>query len=91
MPRVGNPESIAHFASTERSTAVRTRLLTVIQIVLYGQLFLLGAVVWLRNRKTEAPLLDVGVSALCCVLDFSGSSAVSVDTGQPIRFIHHGR
>jgi hypothetical protein len=53
LPRVGNPEAITDFAARERSIVVRSRLLTVVQIVVYLQLFLLGAVVWLRNRDQK--------------------------------------
>ena len=53
VPRVGNAVAIATLAASDRSTLVRARLLTVAQIVVYLQLFLLGAVVWLRNRKQK--------------------------------------
>ncbi|MFZ0395322.1 MAG: PP2C family protein-serine/threonine phosphatase [Terracidiphilus sp.] len=55
VPRLGNFEAIADFAARERSTVEWSRLLTVVQILIYGQLFLLGAVVWLRNRKQKLP------------------------------------
>jgi hypothetical protein len=54
-PRVGNPEAIGDFAAREHSIIVRSRLLTLVQILIYGQLFLIGAVVWLRNRKQKLP------------------------------------
>jgi hypothetical protein len=53
VPRVGNFEAITNLAARERSMVVRSRLLTVVQIVIYLQLFLLGAVVWLRNRDQK--------------------------------------
>jgi hypothetical protein len=53
VPRLGNLEAIRNLATKERSSVVRRRLLTVAQILIYGQLFLLGAVVWLRNRKQK--------------------------------------
>ncbi len=51
VPRLGNFEAITDLAARERSVVVRSRLLTIAQILIYGQLFLLGAVVWLRNRN----------------------------------------
>jgi hypothetical protein len=51
VPRVGNLEAITTLAASDRSIIVRSRLLTVVQIVIYGQLFLLAAAVWWRNRK----------------------------------------
>ena len=51
VPRIGNPEVIRDFAARKRLIEVRGRLLTVVQILIYGQLFLLGVVVWLRNRN----------------------------------------
>ncbi len=51
IPRVGDFEAIRDFAARERLSVVRSRLLTVLQILVYGQLFLFGAVVWLRNRN----------------------------------------
>lgn len=53
LPRIGNLEAITDFAARERSIIVRSRLLTVVQIVIYGQLFLLGTAVWVRNRKQK--------------------------------------
>jgi len=53
VPRVGNPEAIRDLAARERSAVVRSRLLTVLQILTYAQLFLLAAVVWLRNRNQK--------------------------------------
>ncbi|MGD0910561.1 MAG: SpoIIE family protein phosphatase [Terracidiphilus sp.] len=53
IPRVGNDEAIRDFASSERTIVLRSRLLTVVQILIYGQLFLVGAVVWLRNRNQK--------------------------------------
>ena len=51
FPRVGSLEAITDLAARERSVVVRSRLLTIVQILIYGQLFLLAAAVWLRNRK----------------------------------------
>jgi hypothetical protein len=53
VPLLGNPEAITNLAAKERSSVLRRRLLTVAQLLIYGQLFLLGAVVWLRNRKQK--------------------------------------
>lgn len=53
LPRVGNIEAIANLAARERSTYVWSKLLTLVQILVYVQLFLLGAVVWLRNRRQK--------------------------------------
>jgi hypothetical protein len=53
MPRVGSFEAIGNLALSERATQVRSRLLTVAQTLIYGQLFLIGAVIWLRNRNQK--------------------------------------
>jgi hypothetical protein len=53
MPRVGSVEAIGNLAADERTTQVRSRLLAIAQILIYGQLFLLGAVIWLRNRNQK--------------------------------------
>lgn len=53
VPRVGSLEAITNLAASERSTVVRSRLLTVVQIVVYGELFLLAAAVWWRNRPQK--------------------------------------
>ena len=53
QPRVGNVEAITNLAASRRSTVLQSRLLTLIQIVIYGQLLLLSALVWLRNRKQK--------------------------------------
>ncbi len=53
IPRVGNFEAIRNFAANMRATQVRSRLLTVAQVLIYGQLFLLGTVIWLRNRNQK--------------------------------------
>jgi hypothetical protein len=53
VPRVGNLEAIRDFAARERLIVVRSRLLTVVQILVYGQLFLVGVVVWLRHRNQK--------------------------------------
>ena len=53
VPRVGDIESIRNFAATDRATQVRSRLLTIAQVLIYGLLTLLGAVVWLRNRNQK--------------------------------------
>ncbi len=50
VPQVGSTEAIANLAAKERAALVRRKLLTVAQIVIYGQLTLLALVVWLRNR-----------------------------------------
>lgn len=67
VPRLGNFEAITDFAAAERSLVVRSHLLTVVQIVIYGQLFVLGAVVWLRNRKQKL-LFWMSVFLLAAIL-----------------------
>jgi hypothetical protein len=52
-PRVGNIESIRNLAGREHAMAIREKLLEVVQILIYTQLFLLGAIVWLRNRNQK--------------------------------------
>ena len=52
-PRVGNIESIGNLAAYEHATAIREKFLEIVQILIYGQLFLLGALVWLRNRNQK--------------------------------------
>jgi len=51
MPRVGNFEAIHNFANNLQATQLKSRLLTVVQILMYGQLPLLAAFVWLRNGR----------------------------------------
>lgn len=53
LPRIGTVEAIGNLAASERATEVRSKLLTVAQILIYGQLCLLGFLVWLRNRNQE--------------------------------------
>jgi len=53
VPRVGNFEAITGFAAVEHATMLRGKLLTIAQVLIYGQLFLLGAVIWLRNRNQK--------------------------------------
>jgi hypothetical protein len=53
VPQVGTTEAIGNLAAKERATLVRSKLLTIAQLLIYGQLSLLGAVVWLRNRKQK--------------------------------------
>ncbi|HWE87163.1 MAG TPA: PP2C family protein-serine/threonine phosphatase [Terracidiphilus sp.] len=55
VPRVGTSDAVADFAARERSAVFRSHFLVVVQILIYGELFLLGAVVWLRNRKQKLP------------------------------------
>lgn len=67
VPHIGNFEAITNLAAKERSIVVRSGLLTVAQIVIYMQLFLLGAVVWLRNRKHKL-LFWMSVFLLAAIL-----------------------
>jgi hypothetical protein len=67
VPRLGNLDAITNLAATERSIVVRSRLLTVVQIVIYLQLFMLGAAVWLRNRKQKL-LFWMSVFLLAAIL-----------------------
>jgi hypothetical protein len=53
MPRVGNSEMIGNLAAKDHATAIRGKFLEVVQILMYGQLFLLSALVWLRNRNQK--------------------------------------
>jgi serine phosphatase RsbU (regulator of sigma subunit) len=53
MPRVGDFESISNLAAKQHASAIRRIFLEIVQIVIYGQLFLLGALVWLRNRNQK--------------------------------------
>lgn len=53
VPRVGSFDAIGNLAISERVTQVRSGLLVVAQVLVYGQLFLLGAVIWLRNRNQK--------------------------------------
>ncbi len=52
-PRVGNTESIGNLAAREHASTLRRIFLEVVQILIYGLLFLLGAFVWLRNRDQK--------------------------------------
>ncbi len=53
VPRLGSAEAIADLAAKERSALVRNELLTIAQIVIYGQLTLLALLVWLRFRERK--------------------------------------
>lgn len=53
MPRVGSFDAIGNLAVSERVTQVWSRLLIVAQVLVYGQLFLLGTAIWLRNRNQK--------------------------------------
>jgi len=53
VPRIGSTEAIGDLAARERWALVRSRLLTIAQIVIYGQLSLLALVVWLRFRDRK--------------------------------------
>jgi hypothetical protein len=53
LPRIGSTEAIGDLAARERWALVRSRLLTIAQIVIYGQLSLLALVVWLRFRDRK--------------------------------------
>jgi hypothetical protein len=52
-PRVGNIESIANLAAREHASTLRRIFLEIVQVMVYGLLFLLGALVWLRNRDQK--------------------------------------
>jgi len=52
-PHVGNIESIGNLASREHVTTLRRIFLEIVQVLVYGLLFLLGAIVWLRNRHQK--------------------------------------
>jgi hypothetical protein len=53
MPRIGGFEAIGNLAASVRATQVRSRLLVVAQVLIYFQLCLIGAVIWLRNRNQK--------------------------------------
>jgi hypothetical protein len=53
VPRIGSTEAIGDLAGRERAALLRSRLLTIAQIVMYGQLSLLALVVWLRFRDRK--------------------------------------
>ena len=53
VPRVGSTEAISDLAGRKRWALVKSRLLTIAQIVIYGQLSLLALVVWLRFRDRK--------------------------------------
>lgn len=53
VPRVGSMEAIHSLAVKEHVRAIKRDLLTAVQIVIYGQLFLVGFVVWMRSRKQK--------------------------------------
>lgn len=50
-PRVGNSEAVELLKSVELSRNVRSRFLTLIETLTYGQLFLLSLLTWWRNRR----------------------------------------
>ena len=52
-PRVGGTEAIRNLALVERASQIRSYLLVIVQIAIYVQLILLGAVVWWRNRSQK--------------------------------------
>ncbi len=52
-PRVGGMEATGDLAGKEHARAIKRDLLTAVQIAIYGQLFLVGALVWLRNRRQK--------------------------------------
>ena len=53
VPRVGSMEAVGDLAEKERARLVRSRLLTIAQIVIYGQLSFLALMVWLRFRERK--------------------------------------
>ena len=53
VPRVGNREAILNLFASERASAIKKDLLAAAQIVIYLQLFLVGAIVWLRHRQQK--------------------------------------
>jgi len=52
-PHVGDIESIGNLAAKEHASTLRRIFLEIVQVVAYGLLFLLGAIVWLRNRDQK--------------------------------------
>ena len=53
VPLVGRRDAIRNLAAKEHAAAIKRDLLTLVQIAIYGQLFLVGAVVWLRHRNQK--------------------------------------
>jgi hypothetical protein len=53
IPKIGTPDAIANLAARQRATLVRSKLLTIAQIIIYGQLSVLALLVWLRNRDRK--------------------------------------
>jgi Stage II sporulation protein E (SpoIIE) len=53
VPHIGTIEAIGNLAVTEHVTLLKRKLLTIAEILIYGQLSLFGALVWLRNRNQK--------------------------------------
>jgi hypothetical protein len=52
-PQIGTADAIANLAARQRSTLVRRKLLTLAQIIIYAQLSILAALIWLRSRERK--------------------------------------
>jgi hypothetical protein len=53
VPRLGNDEAIRSLAVQVRAETLKRELLDIGQVAIYAQLFLLGFVVWARNRERK--------------------------------------
>jgi diguanylate cyclase len=53
VPRLGNGEAISSLAAQVRAKSLKKESLDIAEMVIYAQLFLLGAVVWARNRERK--------------------------------------
>jgi hypothetical protein len=53
IPRVGNTEAISNLAAKQRGVAVWSKFLLIVQLLIYGQLFLFAALAWFRNRPQK--------------------------------------
>jgi hypothetical protein len=53
LPQIGVTDAIRNLADSSRAAQMHSRLLTTAQIVIYAELSLLGALVWLRNRNRK--------------------------------------
>ena len=53
VPQIGGAAAVADFAARDRAALVRSKLLTIAQMVIYAQLSVLALVVWLRFRQRK--------------------------------------
>jgi hypothetical protein len=53
VPRIGNTEAITNLQAKVRAQGFKNGLLDLAQIVIYAQLFLVGLLAWLRNRRQK--------------------------------------